>query len=67
MKNEDSRENRQRREEVDVPALLQVPRDFPEEAERPLKYDNGARDEADDERRVGFGNELHENLWPEAP
>ena len=40
--------------------LLSVAVAAAQEAERPLKYDNCAGDEADDERGVVFGNEAHD-------
>ena len=67
MEDEDPREDRQRREQVDVVALLHVPRRLPDKAERPLKYHHGAGDEADDERRVVSGDEAHDPSWPETP
>jgi hypothetical protein len=63
MEDEDARENRQRREQIDVVTLLNVPRGLPDKAERPLKYDYGAGDEADDERRVVSGDEAHGFSW----
>ena len=62
MEDEDAHENRQRRKQVDVIALLHVPRRLPDKAERPLKDHNGAGDEAHDERRVVSGDEAHDSL-----
>jgi len=52
MKEEDDDENRQRRKQIDVIALLGIQRRLPDEAERPLKDQDGAGDEAGDERCV---------------
>src|SRR5439155_492525 len=60
MENQHGREDRQRRKQVDVVAILHLRRCVPDEAERPLKDHNRAGDEADDERRVVFANEMHD-------
>jgi len=59
MEEKDPGKNNQRRKQIDVVALLHVPRGLPDKAERPLKYHDGAGDEAGDERRVISGDEAH--------
>ena len=56
IENEHADEDRQRRQQVDVVPLLDVPRRVPHEAQWPLKHDDGAGNEANDERRVVPGD-----------
>ncbi len=49
MEQEDAHENRQGRQQIDVVAVLHVPRGFPDNTERPLKDHHRAGEEADDQ------------------
>jgi len=63
VEDEDAGENCERRQQVHVPAFLEVPGDLPQKAKRPLKYDSRAGDEADDQRCVVLADKAHEYSW----